>query len=375
MLFKNIIGLANTKQHLINLVNQVRMPHAIMINGQKGSGGLPLAIAFAQYVMCENKGETDSCGACSNCAKFSKMQHIDVHYSFPVITAEKKEPISLTYIAEFRELFLENPYMDISNWLQAIEAENKQGNISAKECRDIIRKLQMRSFEGGNKFMIMWLPEFMGKEGNILLKLIEEPPPKTIMIFVTENYDAVLGTIQSRTQLVNLPPIIDAEICKALLEKGVAEKTALQIARMAEGNVSMALQNANHTEEEYFMYFRNWLNVLFTNNGIGINTWVLTMADKAKETQKQYLNYVITMMEHLIRSKWIEKEHLLLEPEESALIDKMIARQIDEEKANAIAHYAAQDIYALERNANSKIVFQALSIQVKDVFAGKSLYL
>jgi DNA polymerase III subunit delta' len=375
MLFENIIGLETTKQHLAQLVQQDRIPHAIMINGQKGSGGLPLAVAFAQYILCTNRSATDSCGGCSNCAKLSKLQHVDVHYSFPTITVKDKDPLSVNFIAQFRSALLDNPYLDITAWQTIMDAGTKQANISAKECRSIFSKLQMRSFEGGFKFLIMWLPEFLGKEGNILLKLIEEPPPNTIFIFVTEHYEEVLGTIQSRTQLVQMQPITDAQICTALVARGISEKNAMQIARIAEGNVTMALQSATHTEEEHFISFRNWLNVLFTNNGIGIIEWVIMMAEKPKETQKQYLNYVVTMMEHLVRSKWIDKNHLLLETEEAGLIDKLLAKNINEEKANAIAHYAAQDIYAIERNANTKILFQVLSMQVKDIFAGKSLYL
>ena len=375
MQFKNIVGLDSTKQHLINLVAQDRIPHAIMMNGSKGNGSLPLAIAFAQYIMCTNKGTTDACGECSNCLKFSKLQHIDVHYSFPVISDPDLEPLSVNYLKEFRASFVKNAYLDITTWLDDIEAGNKQANISAKECRDIIRKIQLRSFEGGYKFLIMWLPEFLGKEGNILLKLIEEPPAQTVMIFVTENYDNVLGTIQSRTQLINLPPLQDAEIANALIANGVAEKTAMQIARITEGNYTQALQAMHHEEESHFAMFRDWLNVLFTNNGPGITNWVMAIAEKPKETQKQYLSYVVTMMEHLIRTKWVGKENLLLHPEEDALLEKMILKNITEEKANEIAQFAADNIYAIERNANSKIVFHSLSLQVKDVFAGKSLYL
>jgi DNA polymerase-3 subunit delta' len=221
----------------------------------------------------------------------------------------------------------------------------------------------------------MWLPEFLGKEGNILLKLIEEPPAQTVMIFVTENYDNVLGTIQSRTQLINLPPLQDAEIANALIANGVAEKTAMQIARITEGNYTQALQAMHHEEESHFAMFRDWLNVLFTNNGPGITNWVMAIAEKPKETQKQYLSYVVTMMEHLIRTKWVGKENLLLHPEEDAVLEKMILKNITEEKANEIAQFAADNIYAIERNANTKIVFHSLSLQVKDVFAGKSLYL
>jgi DNA polymerase III subunit delta' len=375
MQFCNIVGLANAKAQLINLVTADRIPHAILLNGQKGNGGLPMGIAFAQYIMCTAKTATDSCGACPNCQKFSKLQHIDVHYSFPVIANPAKEPGSIGYYAEFRKCFLNNAYMDLPIWMDAIEADKKQGNITAKECRDIIKKLQLRSFEGGYKILIMWLPEFMGTEGNILLKLIEEPPAKTIMLFVTENYDKVLGTIQSRTQLINLPPLSDVEIYEALIAKGIATAAATQLARIVEGDYGLALQSAAQKEDGYLAMFREWLNVLFTNNGVGINNWVLQVADMGKETQKQYLAYVGTMMEHLIRSKWVGQDNLLLNADEAQLLQKMMAIQITEHKANIIATTCADGMYHIERNANAKIVFQSISLKVKDVFTSKSLYL
>jgi DNA polymerase III subunit delta' len=369
MQFNSIVGLQSTKQHLIDMVAKDRIPHAIMLNGQKGNGGLPLAVAFAQFVMCTNRTETDSCGACSNCQKFSKLQHIDVHFSFPIITPPSpKEPVSNHFVKEFRAAFLENPYMDISNWLEVMEAENKQANISAKECREVIKKLQLRSFEGGFKFLIMWLPEFMGKEGNILLKQIEEPSVKTIMIFVTEHYDGVLGTIQSRTQLIPLPALSDAEIYAALIADGISEKSAAIKARMAEGNYALAMQTSNHKEEGHFGFFKDWLNVLFTQNGVGISNWVLQLADQSKETQKNFLTYTITMMEHLVRCKWVGKDNLLLSADEANLIEKMIEKNISDTKAGEIAELCAEDIYAIERNANTKIVLQSLSLKVKDVF-------
>jgi DNA polymerase III subunit delta' len=375
MQFSFIVGLAAAKAQLINLVSSDRMPHAILLNGQKGNGSLPMSIAFATYIMCTNRTEIDSCGSCPNCQKFSKLQHIDVHYSFPVITNKDKTPGSIGYYAEFRKCFIDNPYMNITGWLDAINAENKQGNISAKECRDIIKKLQLRSFEGGYKILIMWLPEYLDTEGNILLKLIEEPPAKTIMIFVTENYEQILGTIQSRTQFINLPPLSDAEIYNALLANGVADQNAMQLARIVNGDYATAMQNVVPKENNYFVFFREWMNVLFTNNGIGINQWVMQIAESSKEMQKQYLAYVGTMMEHLIRIKWVGAQNLLLNTEEADLLQKLLNKNISEHKANIIATSAANAIYHLERNANAKIIFQSVSLKVKDVFTSKSLYL
>jgi DNA polymerase III subunit delta' len=225
------------------------------------------------------------------------------------------------------------------------------------------------------KILIMWLPEYLDTEGNILLKLIEEPPAKTIMIFVTENYEQILGTIQSRTQFINLPPLSDAEIYNALLANGVADQNAMQLARIVNGDYATAMQNVVPKENNYFVFFREWMNVLFTNNGIGINQWVMQIAESSKEMQKQYLAYVGTMMEHLIRIKWVGAQNLLLNTEEADLLQKLLNKNISEHKANIIATSAANAIYHLERNANAKIIFQSISLKVKDVFTSKSLYL
>jgi DNA polymerase III subunit delta' len=376
MQFSSVVGHSNTKQYLISLVKQQRMPHAMIISGSKGNGALAMAIAYAQYIMCEEPTDTDSCGVCSNCAKFSKMQHIDVHYSFPVITSTDKKPISQSYIAEFRNFVLANPYADNTAWLAQLEAGTKQGNISAEECRSIISKLQLRSFEGGNKILIVWLPEFLGKEGNILLKFIEEPPDNTIMLFATENYDGILGTIQSRAQLVQLPPLKDVDIYNTLVQQHqLADSTASQIARIAEGNYYAATQLMSHASESYFQLFRQWMNVLFTNDGIGISNWGLLVAEQPKETQKQFLLYITVMMEHLIRIKWVGKENMLLHDEEQKIIEKLLSLNITEAQAYAIAKEASEATSYLERNANAKIVLQSLSLSAKEIFGGKPLYL
>ncbi len=373
MQFSKLVGLQATKQQLINMATQGRIPHALMLQGAPGTGVLPMAVAFAQYIMCEDPQPTDSCGVCSNCNKFSKLQHIDVHFSFPIISGDH-EPVSNTFIAAFRNAFLQNHYLDVATWMQALEAGNKQPNISAKECRALMSKLVLRSFEGGYKILILWLPEFLGKEGNILLKFLEEPPAKTIVIMATENYEQVLATIQSRTQLVSLPPLTDADIQQALLAQGATATSATQLARMAEGNFLQALQNMQHHADGHFTDFKGWLNVLFTNNGPGITHWVLTFVENSKENQKQFLIYTIAMMEHLVRIKWVGAQNLLLQPEEADIINKLIAKNITEEMANAVAKACEHTLFGLERNGNAKILLQSLSLQLKDIFANKPMY-
>ncbi|MBA2561564.1 MAG: hypothetical protein H0V14_01370, partial [Chitinophagaceae bacterium] len=270
MQFKDVIGQQSVKSQLVKMVQQNRLSHALLFLGKEGSGALPLALAFAQYIVCtsaktskfiepspssprgEGRGE-DSCGSCPACIKANQLIHPDIHFSFPVITKKPGEsPVSANYIREWREFVDGNPYGNVYDWLQFITAENKQGNITAKECEEINHILNLKSFESGYKILIMWMPEFLGKEGNKLLKLIEEPPPDTLFIFVAEDENVILPTILSRTQLVKILALTDEEIEKALITQGKVENNkAKQIAGVSEGNYRDALQMLQHAEENW----------------------------------------------------------------------------------------------------------------------------
>ncbi|HNL07509.1 MAG TPA: hypothetical protein PKH93_08045, partial [Chitinophagales bacterium] len=199
MQFKQIIGQTNTKRYLMESAQHDHISHAQLFLGNEGCGALSLALAFAQYVNCSNRQTDDSCGRCSNCKKSQKLIHPDIHYCYPTIGSKAKSTDLLT---EWREAVLKNPYMNVFQWLQHLKADNKQGNITAEECEDIIRKLSFTTYEAPYKILLLWMPEYLGKEGNRLLKIIEEPPPNTLFLLVAENANLVLNTILSRTQLL-----------------------------------------------------------------------------------------------------------------------------------------------------------------------------
>jgi DNA polymerase-3 subunit delta' len=205
MLFNEIPGQEEVKSQLIRSVNENRISHAQLFLGPEGSGSLALAIAYAQYISCTERKEIDSCGECSSCRKYQKLIHPDLHFSYPFIASkEKKVEVSTDVIAAWREAIIENPFLGLEEWMQTLDAENKQPNINIAECHDIIKRLTYKSFESEYKVLIMWLPEYLGTEGNSLLKLIEEPPAKTLFILVAQNHDQILNTILSRTQLVKI---------------------------------------------------------------------------------------------------------------------------------------------------------------------------
>ena len=260
MLFSQVIGQREIKAKLRNLVENNRLSHALLLNAPEGAGGLPLALAFSQYIVCEkisngnpgNPFPEDSCNECPSCQKAAKLIHPDIHYVYPVVSRKPGDkPLSADYISEWREFISLYPYGTIFDWLQQINAENKQGNISAYECNEINRKLSLKSFESGYKILIMWMPEYLGNEGNKLLKLIEEPPPDTLFILVTENEAQILPTILSRVQMIRLPRPRSIEIEEALISRaGVKPEQAHQLAAVSEQNYREALKQLQHGHDD-----------------------------------------------------------------------------------------------------------------------------
>src|SRR5882757_7737905 len=255
MSFENVIGQSDTQQSLVELVQHNRLSHALLFLGNEGSGPLPLALAFAQYIVCDKvkEGRADACGICPACVKASRWVHPDIHFSYPVIPRKSGDkPVSSDYSSEWREFMTQYPYGNAYDWLQFIGAENKQGNITAQECNDIIRKLSLKSFESGYKILLLWMPEYLGREGNKLLKLIEEPPPDTLFILVAESEGEILSTILSRCQLVKIPSLEPADIEQALLlKKACTGEQAKQIANVSEGNYREAGHLLQHADEDF----------------------------------------------------------------------------------------------------------------------------
>ena len=216
MQFKEVIGQQKVKDYLLKSAQSDQVSHAQLFLGPEGCGNLALAIAYAQYLQCRNKGATDACGKCSSCIKANKLIHPDIHFSYPTVGSKAK---STDFLKEWRDAVEQQPYMNVYQWLQHIKAENKQGNITREECEAIIRKLSLRAYESTYKVLIVWMPEYLGKEGNRLLKLIEEPPVNTVFLLVAENANLILNTILSRTQQLRIHRLSDAAIKEALVER------------------------------------------------------------------------------------------------------------------------------------------------------------
>lgn len=417
MQFKDIIGQQTVKEQLVQMVQQNRLSHALLFLGKEGSGALSLAIAFAQYIVCnsakeskknesslfeeveaspsplrgEGRGEGDSCGICPACIKADKLVHPDIHFSYPIITRKPGDkPKSTDYINEWREFISGFPYGNVYDWLQFIGAENKQGNITSAEVEDINHKLNLKGFESQYKILIMWMPEFLGKEGNKLLKLIEEPPPNTLFIFVAEDESAILPTILSRTQLVKIPALTDEEIEEALITRGNVENNkARQIAGVCAGNYRESLQMLQHAEEDWQSMLREWLNAIAKNNTIAQIKWIDEISKLGREKQKQFLRYFIHLLEQAVRVRLIEESTSLSIPlsnmPEKARPDDRVGREKDFAlRLNKLCSLSAQQAiiteldkatYYIERNAHAKMLFHALCIRLYHIIKDNSLIL
>jgi len=399
MQFQSITGQKATKEQLVQMVQHNRLSHALLFLGKEGSGALQLALAFAQYITCtpqapegglftafeseaENSGSplgvrgSDSCGTCPSCKKANELIHPDIHFSYPVIPRKSGDkPISTDYIKEWREFIATNPYGNVYDWLQFIGAENKQGNITAHECNDIIRKLNLKSFESEYKILIMWLPEFLGKEGNKLLKLIEEPPPNTLFILVAENEDLILPTILSRTQLVKVPMLSKLDVEAALeLKEGVNMEKARQVAAVTEGNFREALQLLQHADDDWEAMLREWLNAVIRTGPVAQVKWIDDTAKLGREKQKQFLKYFIHLLEQAIRIRTIgptDNDQWSTDYDFALRLNKICSI----EQQEAIITELDKASYYIERNANAKMLFHALSIRLYHIINNKSLIL
>ena len=398
MLFKNVVGQSEVKKQLVELVQHNRLSHALLFLSPEGSGALSLALAFAQYVVCEKVNgkaqqslgmalfgdglspaagdhlATDSCGVCAACTKAQQLIHPDIHFSYPVIPKKSGDKsISTNFISEWREFISKHPYGNVYDWLQFIGAENKQGNISVHECNDIIHKLSLKSFESDYKILVMWMPEYLGNEGNKLLKLIEEPPANTLFILVAENESLILQTILSRTQLIKIPALETKDIEQALMERAkVAADQARQVASISEGNYHEALQILKHADEDWQGLLREWLNAILKTGPVAQVKWIDDVSKLGRERQKQFLRYFNHLLEQAIRLKVMHAAQLRI-PDNEKDFALRLNKIADISQQHAIIEELDKASYYIERNANAKMLFHALTIKLYHIIAHKTV--
>jgi DNA polymerase-3 subunit delta' len=401
MQFSDIIGQKPVKQQLTELVQHNRLSHALLFLGKEGSGALSLALAFAQYIVCEKvngkntaiqsgpslfgepepvaskpEPQTDSCGICPACQKAQQLVHPDIHFSYPTVTRKAGEkPTAKDFITEWREFIKLSPYGTLFDWIEQIkEKENSQGKITAEECNDIIRKLSLKSFESEYKILIMWMPEMLGTEGNKLLKLIEEPPANTLFVLVTENEAQVLQTIVSRCQLIKIPALETSDIEEALISRNKTEPAiARQVASVSEGNYHEALQLVQHAEEDWQSLLREWLNAILKTGPVAQAKWVEDISRLGREKQKQFLRYFNHLLEQAIHYR-ILGEKLNIGEKERDFAERL-NKIAGMEQQQAIIEELDRASYYIERNAHGKMLFHALTIKVYHIIQDKIVFL
>jgi DNA polymerase-3 subunit delta' len=371
MRFSRLPGHKDIIDKLICTVKEGRVSHAQLFTGPEGCGSLALAMAYAQYVSCENKGETDSCGVCKSCEKYQKMIHPDYHFVFPVVkTKGVQDPVSDSYIAQWRELVSKSPYFSLNNWLNTLELENAQGQISVNESAEVIRKLSLKPFESEFKIMIIWLPEKMHPAAaNKLLKLIEEPPAKTLFLLVSNEPERVLPTILSRCQLVKIPAFTEGELAGFLVyEYKITPEKAKELAHISNGNILRAVEiveSSGDVSTQNLEWFKTIMRVAYARNIPEVIGWSESMASTGREAQKSFLGYGLRLLRENLMLTLDQKKNRLVylaneEMDFSSRFHPFISEKnifnLTEEFNLAYAH--------IEANGNAKIVFLDLGLRI-----------
>lgn len=367
MYFKDIIGQTEAKQRLIKEVKEGKIPHARLLCGGQGVGKLPLAIAYAQYLSCSHPGETDACGVCPNCRMYNNLAHPDLHFVFPVIKLKSKDTTSDDFLSEWREMMNATPYCNLNLWLEQMGAENQQAQIYVKESESILRKLNLKSSQGGYKVMIIWLPEKMNVEcSNKLLKLLEEPPANTVFLLVTEEPDALLTTIRSRTQQLNIPGIGKQEMTEALMQKyGIDEKTSAHIAHRSEGNWIKALETIRLNEEQklFFDLFVSLMRLAYGRRIREMKQWSETVAAMGRERQKLFLGYVQRMIRESFVYNLHEADINYMDEDEQHFASRF-APYVNEMNVMGMMDELSEAEKHIGQNVNARMVFFDLTLKM-----------
>ncbi|AQG80846.1 DNA polymerase III subunit delta' [Spirosoma montaniterrae] len=367
MQFSDIIGHDDTKQLLLRAVQTNHLAHALLFDGPVGSANLTLALALAQYVNCEDRRDADACGRCAACVKIQKLVHPDLHMVFPVANTAKGKT-SEAYLTDWRAFLLESPYRTLPNWLETTGADNKQGNISAEEARNILQKLSLKSYEGTYKIMLIWLPELMNvASANALLKVLEEPPAQTLFLLVTNQPDKLLITILSRTQRVAVRAFTDDEVATYLRQyENLDETTARRLAYLADGNLAEALQ-LSHNEakgtgvSEQHAWFAEWMRDCYRQDLTKLVKQAEQFDGFSKEKQKGLFDYSIRLYRSLFLWQQGASDLLRLPDDELSFV-KNFSKVLTVNHIERIVADLNEATYHLERNARAKMVLLDMSL-------------
>jgi DNA polymerase-3 subunit delta' len=369
MLFNQIIGQEHIKKHLQKSAENGRIPHAQLFVGKEGCGTLPMAIAYGQFLLCNFSDDVDTCNI-----KCNKLQHPDLHFAFPVTTSDsvKKHAVSDLFLQDWREFIATQPYGSLFNWLQHIGVENKQGLIGVDESEAVVKKLKLKSYEGGFKVMIIWMAEKMNiAAANKLLKLIEEPPNKTVFLLITENEEQIINTIRSRCQALHFPALSEQDIANSLIVNNqVVDNEAAKIAHQAEGNYNKALHLLQNDSNDLIFeeWFIDWIRTAFRAKGDAsvvqqLISWSDTISKTGRETQKRFLDYCLQFFRQSLLINYKSDQLVFMETESGFNLSKF-APFVHSGNILEIEKELNDAMYHIERNGNAKIILLDLSMKL-----------
>ncbi len=375
MQFSDILGQEHIKDHLTKNASLGRIPHAQLFVGPEGSGTLPMAIAYAQYIICNNtQGENEGTNAACN-IKFEKFAHPDLHFIYPTVSTDaiKGKPKSLDFITEWREFIEKKPYGSLFDWYQILDVKNKQGEIRVEDAQEILKSLALKSFEGGYKIMIVWMADKLNiPASNKLLKLLEEPSDKTVFILISENEEDIIQTIRSRCQVLHFNGLSESTIAQALeKEWEVDSATAQKIAHQAQGNYNKAQQLLQPNRETDFFekWFVDWVRAAFRAKGNAaaiqdLIQWSEQIAVLGRETQKEFLQFCIEMFRQALLLNYQTPSLVYIETKVDKFKLENFAPFVNGNNIFDIYKELSDAMYHIERNGNSKIILTDLSIKL-----------
>ena len=368
MLFNEVIGQKEIKKRLIESVSDDRVSHALLFSGTEGTGKLAMSIAYAQFLNCSNRGEMESCGVCPSCKKYKKLIHPDLHFVFPVIKNQKfKEPISDNFLDKWREQVLKNPYFNMDHWNDVIDVENAQGQIYVHESSEIIRKLNLKTFEAEYKVMIVWMAERMNNQcANKLLKMIEEPPPKTLFILITENEDKILPTIKSRTQLIKFTRIDTESMIKALEgNPSIAGKNLRGLVHLSKGNYITALEllSPDDHNKQFFEQFTSIMRISYKRDWMSLFGWVDDVSVMGREQQKSLLLFCMKMIRENFVLNIKEPDIVYLNEQEKSFSNNF-SPFINERNIQFFSEEFEMAFRDISQNGNPRVIFLDLTLKI-----------
>jgi len=371
MRFKDIPGHIEIKKELVALVKNDRVPHALLFTGPKGNGKLALALAFASYLQCNGEKGEDKCDQCIACKKTDKIIHPDINFVLPTISAGKKSLPSSQFLTPWREIIRKDIHLDLHDWMQFIQADNKQPNIAKVSVEELIKSYNYKIYEGNKKISIIWSAELLGNEGNRILKLIEEPPQDSLIILVADDTSKVLPTILSRCQIIKAPPFSDEELTEwAKMKDYNNSENLIQLIGIAEGNINALNKLLNEGVNDFFHNLLNWLRICYQGKSSELLEFSEAFAKNSKDNQKNFFRYGLTFLEQTLKSYFLPRENIkMLDSEYDSMLK--ISKILDQEKIYEIIDLFNKDIRYLERNANVKLLVFDTSLRMHEVLRGR----